>query len=88
MGPEKLPYRRVFYHSFPRPIDSPGKYYYNQGKFKQLLLAIPGVDALRIFAQEVQQVYEYSIVVGYDEIDRLDKIQVKFVSEQDLAGNL
>ena len=88
MGPEKLAFRRVFYHSFPRPIESPGEYYYNQGKFKQLLLAIPGVDALRIFAQEVQQVYEYSIVVGYDEIERLDKIQVKFVAEQDLADQL
>lgn len=88
MGPENLPYRRVFYHSFPRPIQSPGEYYHNQGKFKQLLLAIPGVDAMRIFAQEVQQVYEYSIVVGYDEIHNLDKIQVKFVAEKDLAKHL
>ncbi len=88
MGPEDLPCRRVFYHSFPRPIESPGEYYYNQGKFKQLLLAIPGVDALRIFAQEEQQVYEYSVVVGYDEIKKLDKIQVKFVAEQDLADQL
>ena len=88
MGPENNPLRRVFYHSFPRPIESPGDYYYNQGKFKQLLLAIPGVDALRIFAQEVQQVYEYSIVVGYNEIDKLDKIQVKFVAEKDLADHL
>ncbi len=88
MGPAKLRNRRVFYHSFPRPIEPPGEYYYNQGKFKQLLLAIPGVDALRIFAQEVQQVYEYSIVVGYDEIGNLDKIQVKFVAEQDLANKL
>ena len=88
MGPENLPYRRVFYHSFPRPIESPGDYYYNQGKFKQLLMAIPGVDALRIFAQEEQQVYEYSIVVGYNEIERLDKIQVKFVAEQDLVAKL
>lgn len=88
MGPQKLPNRRVFYHSFPRPIESPGEYYYNEGQFKQLLLAIPGVDALRIFAQEVQQVYEYTIVVGYDEINKLDKIQVKFVAEQDLAKQL
>jgi len=88
MGPEKISFQRIFYHSFPRPIESPGEYYYNQGKFKQLLLAIPGVDALRIFAQEVQQVYEYSIVVGYDEIEKLDKIQVKFVSEKDLADQL
>ncbi|MCF7827301.1 MAG: hypothetical protein K9N29_11705 [Candidatus Marinimicrobia bacterium] len=88
MGSEDLPFRRVFYYSFPRPIESPGEYYYNQGKFKQLLLAIPGVDALRIFAQESQQEYEYSIVVGYDEIKKLDKIQVKFVAEQDLADHL
>ncbi len=88
MGPEDFPGRRVFYHSFPRPIESPGKYYTNQGKFKQLLLAIPGVDALRIFAQEIQEVYQYSIVVGYDEIKKLDKIQVKFVAEQDLAEKL
>jgi len=88
MGPPSLPFQRVFYHSFPRPIESPGEYYYNQGKFKQLLLAIPGVDALRIFAQELQQVYEYSIVVGYDEINKLDKIQVKFVAEKDLADHL
>ncbi len=88
MGSEKVDNRRVFYHSFPRPIESPGEYYYNQGKFKQLLLAIPGVDAMRIFAQEEKQVYEYSIVVGYDEIKKLDKIQVKFVSEQDLTSQL
>lgn len=88
MGPEKLSFRRVFYHSFPRPIQSPGEYFYNRGKFKQLLLAIPGVDAMRIFAQEKQQVYEYSIVVGYNEIDKLDKIQVKFVAEKDLANHL
>ncbi|MCF6238951.1 MAG: hypothetical protein L3J79_09105, partial [Candidatus Marinimicrobia bacterium] len=88
MGHDKLPNRRVFYHSFPRPIRSPGEYYYNQGKFKQLLLAIPGVDAMRIFAQEVQQVYEYSVVVGYDEVKKLVKIQVKFVAEQDLVKEL
>ncbi|NQV29838.1 MAG: hypothetical protein HQ508_03025 [Candidatus Marinimicrobia bacterium] len=88
MGSEKTPNQRVFYHSFPRPITSPGEHYYNQGNFKQLLFAIPGVDALRIFAQEVEQIYEYSIVVGYGEIKELDKIQVKFVAEQDLAGQL
>ncbi len=88
MGSEEFAKRRVFYHSFPRPIESPGEWYYNQGKFKQLLLAIPGVDALRIFTQEVQQVYEYSIIVGSDEIKELDKIQVKFVNEQKLANEL
>ena len=88
MGPENISQRRVFYHSFPRPITSPGAYYFNQGEFKQLLLAIPGVDALRIFAQEQQQVYEYSTVVGYDEVRKLDKIQVKFVAEQNLATGL
>ncbi|MCF7823944.1 MAG: hypothetical protein K9N35_07190 [Candidatus Marinimicrobia bacterium] len=88
MGMDSSPGKRVFYHSFPRPIESPGEHYYNQGEFKQLLMAIPGVDALRIFAQEVQQVYEYSIVVGYDEIKQLDKIQVKFVAEEDLAKKL
>ncbi len=88
MGSEKTPNQRVFYHSFPRPISSPGEHYFNQGNFKQLLFAVPGVDALRIFAQEVEQVYEYSIVVGYDEMKELDKIQVKFVAEQDLAGQL
>jgi len=88
MGPESFKQHRTFYHSFPRPIDPPGEYFYNKGQFIQLLMAVPGVDALRIFAQEVQQVYEYSIVVGYDEIDKLDKIQVKFVAEQDLARKL
>ncbi|NQV16360.1 hypothetical protein HQ531_12940 [bacterium] len=88
MGPEDYSGRRVFYHSYPRPIESPGEFYYNKGKFKQLLLAIPGVDAMRIFTQEMQQVYEYSIVVGYDEIKQLDKIKVKFVAEQDLASQL
>jgi len=88
MGAESSPARRVFYHSFPRPIESPGEQYINRGQFKQLLMAIPGVDALRIFSQEVQQVYEYSIVVGYDEIKQLDKIQVKFVAEQDLGKKL
>lgn len=88
MGAEGSPQRRVFYYSFPRPIEAPGDHYYNQGEFKQLMMAIPGVDALRIFVQEVQQVYEYSIVVGYDEIKQLDKIQVKFVAEEDLAKKL
>jgi len=88
MGPERYANQRIFYHSFPRPITSPGEHYYNQGNFKQLLLAIPGVDALRIFAQEVQQDYEYSIIVGYDEMKSLDKIQVRFVTEQDLANQL
>jgi hypothetical protein len=88
MGSEKSPNQRVFYHSFPRPIASPGEHYYNQGNFKQLLFAIPGVDALRIFAQEAEQMYEYSIVVGYTEIKQLDKIQVRFVAEQDLADQL
>lgn len=88
LGSDQLPSRRVFYHSFPRPIESPGETYYNQGKFKQLLLAIPGVDTLRIFAQETQQVYEYSIVVAYDEVKNLDKIRVRFVAEQDLSDQL
>jgi hypothetical protein len=88
MGSATLPERRTFYHSFPRPIDSPGEYYYNQGEFKQLLLAIPGVNSIRIFAQENHQVYEYSLVVGLNEIERLGKIQVKFVAEQDLAKKL
>lgn len=88
MGPETLPIRRTFYHSFPRPIESPGEFYYNMGEFKQLLLAIPGVNSMRIFAQESMQLYEYSIVVGLDEIERLGKIQVKFIAEQDLAKKL
>jgi len=88
LGGESAPERRTFYHSYPQPIESPGEHYYNMGRFKQLLLAIPGVDALRIFAQEVEQVYEYSIVVGYDEIRQLEKIQVRFVPEQDLAKRL
>jgi len=88
MGPPAYPQRRVFYYSFPNPIDPPGTFYYNQGKFKQLLIAIPGVSALRIFAQEAQEDYEYSLTVGYDEIGQLDKIQVKFVHEQDLSDQL
>lgn len=88
MGPENYSARRIFYHSFPRPIEPPGDYYYNQGKFKQLLLAVPGVDAMRIFTQEQHQVYEYSIVVGYNEMKQLDKIKVKFVAEQDLENKL
>ncbi|MEA3285930.1 MAG: hypothetical protein U9Q77_00955 [Candidatus Marinimicrobia bacterium] len=88
MGAASDQHRRVFYHSYPSPIQSPGAYYFNQGKFKQLLLAIPGVNALRIFAQELQQDYKYSIVIGYDEIKYLDKIQVKFVAEQSLAKEL
>lgn len=88
MGPESLPERRTFYHSFPRPIEAPGEYYYNKGEFKQLLMAIPGVNSMRIFAQERQQIYEYEIVVGLDEIERLGKIQVKFIAEQDLTKKL
>jgi len=79
MGTEFSGHKRTFYHSFPRPIASPGDHYYNNGEFKQLLMAIPGVDAMRIFAQEIQQVYEYSIVVGYDEIKQLDKIQINLL---------
>jgi len=88
MGPEGYTGRRVFYHSFPNPIEPPGKNYYNQGQFKQLLMAIPGVDALRIFAQDRQEDYEYSVTVGYDELKKLDKIQVKFIREQDLVNQL
>ncbi len=88
MGPDSYPKQRVFYHSYPRPITPPGENYYNQGNFKQLLLAVPGVDALRIFAQENNQTYEYSIVVGYDEMKKLDKIKVRFVAEQDLLNQL
>jgi|GEM_PF-354779 len=88
MGAKTYPQRRVFYHSFPRPISSPGTNFRNRGEFKQLLMAIPGVNALRIFVQESQQVYDYEIVVGYDEIKDLDKIQVTFVPEQDLSKRL
>ncbi|MCF7807565.1 MAG: hypothetical protein K9M49_02320 [Candidatus Marinimicrobia bacterium] len=88
MGPESLPERRTFYHSFPRPIEPPGENYINKGEFKQLLVAIPGVNSMRIFAQERQQVYEYEIVVGVDEIKRLGKIQVKFVAEEELTKKL
>lgn len=88
MGSEQYSQRRVFYHSFPRPIQSPGINYINSGEFKQLLMAIPGVNALRLFVQEKSQDYEYSIIVGYDEIKNLDKIQVSFVPEQDLAKRL
>lgn len=88
MGTESLPERRTFYHSFPRPIDPPGEFHYNMGEFRQLLMAIPGVNSMRIYAQERKQIYEYSLVVGLDEIERLGKIQVKFVAEQDLAKKL
>ena len=88
MGSEQYAARRVFYHSFPSPISVPGQNYLNRGEFKQLLMAIPGVNALRIFVQQDQQVYEYAIIVGYDEIKYLDKIQVSFVPEQDLAKRL
>ena len=88
MGPQRYANRRVFYHSYPRPVHAPSENYTNRGEFKQLLMAIPGVNALRIFVQGDQQNYQYSIVVGYNEIEYLDKIQVTFVPEQDLAGRL
>ena len=88
MGPKGFKGRRVFYHSFPRPLEPPSVRHINQGQFEQLLLAVPGVNSMRIFAREASSIYPYEIIVGLNELKGLDKIQVKFVAEQDLKANL
>lgn len=88
VGPENYPGRRIFYHAEPRPIDPPTVYHLNNGQFKQLIMGLPGVNALRIYTLEESATYRYRTKVAYEEMPLLDKISVRFVLERDLHRQL
>jgi len=88
IGPPNYPQRRIFYHSDPMPIDPPTMWHTNVGGFRQLIMGLPGVNALRIYTMEEESTYTYQTQVGYDEMPILDKISVRFVLEKDLHRTL
>ena len=88
VGPPNYPERRIFYHSDPQPIRPPTRYHHSSGQFRQLLVGLAGVNALRIYTMEESSTYEYSTRVGHAEMPMLDKITVHFVLEKDLHRKL
>ena len=88
MGKETYPHQRLFYHT---PADIALKETadrQNMGLFKQLLVALPGVNVVRFYTIPDETTIRYTTTIGRNERQNLDKISVNFVRENQILDYL
>lgn len=88
MGKDAYPHQRLFYHT---PADialkaTPDRQ--NMGLFKQLLVALPGVNVVRFYTIPDETTIRYTTTIGRNERKNLDKISVNFVRENQILDYL
>lgn len=88
MGKEDYPHQRLFYHT-PADVtlkETPDRQ--NMGLFKQLLVALPGVNVVRFYTIPDETTVRYTTTIGRNERKNLDKISVNFVRENQILDYL
>lgn len=88
MGKETYTHQRLFYHT---PADIALKETadrQNMGLFKQLLVALPGVNVVRFYTIPDETTIRYTTTIGRNERQNLDKISVNFVRENQILDYL
>ncbi len=88
VGKDGYSKQRIFYNTPSDIVVQQTRYKRSMGTFKQLLVALPGVNVVRFYTLPDETTLMYKLTIGRNERAQLDRISVNFIRENQILDYL